>query len=219
MLERWCWSSHDGARLSGGGEWIPRLCLHAQLFLSLLEFLYPSPGVFSLHPSQGETWMSPHESSSLFNHPWWNWSGNSLSASPAQGSTSQIPNPKCDGTEKETAEGAEPQEGALSSRGVSGAGMSWWEGRGVCFRSFGNVQLLQGKLGLSRSLQHSLRASLPGREGRALWKPSREPGELPEPCLIQDCIQDNVPGHLMLSRSQVLLLHPENPQFPGRAVT
>lgn len=91
--------------------------------------------------------------------------------------------------------------------------MSWWGGREVCCGSSGNVQLLKGNLCLSRSLHHSLRAPLPRSQGGALWKPSREQEELPELCLIQDHIQDNFPGHLMLSRSQALPLHPKIPHL------
>lgn len=43
----------------------------------------------------------------------------------------------------------------------------------------------------------------------------QEQGELPELCLMQDLIQENVPGHLMLPSSQALLLQPSNPH-PAR---
>lgn len=88
-------------------------------------------------------------------------------------------------------------------------------GREVCFGSFGNVQLLRESVPPQEpaALPEGISAKQPGR--RSLMEAQQEQGELPELCLIQDLIQENVPGHLMLPSSQALLLQPSNPH-PAR---
>lgn len=177
-----------------------------------VKLLYPNPGLFSLHPCQATPWMRPQQSSSIFNHSWWELEWQFLLCTPSSGP----PNPKCGGAQ-EGPEGAEPQEGARSSRGCA---RSWeeLEGReGILLWEFWECAAPQRKsvpLQEPATPPEAIPAKEPGkslmeahqgarRAARALPDPGSHPGQRSRPST--------------LSRSQILLLHPQSPQFPRQS--